>query len=150
MEKWRGIIIASIAGMVLVLAIGKYFSGKTNDYDYGGIVVDERAVTRLLRNSQVMQAGNYSREVNAQRLKNATRQVRDKIFIRLAHFNNARVQMDCDKKVKDIMIGVAEGLRDAGIIDDARCAEEMDSIETMGRSGLFPNLVPVNFCDLAK
>jgi len=136
--------------MIIIAAAYNFARGKSDAYKFAGITVDEWAISDLLRQSSVMETGKFTDAVNAARLKTATSAIKDRIFLRLAHFNNAKAQMDCDRKVKDIMFGVAEGLKDAGIITDEQYNSETDSIEAANKSALFPNLVPVNFCDLAK
>ena len=150
MDKWKGLTFWAIAGLIAIAAFYNFAVKKGGDYKIGEITVDEQAITDLLKASTVMDAEKYDAANNAARLKNATQAVKDKIFIRLAHFNNAKAMVDCDRKVKDIMYGVAEGLKDAGVISEDQYNNEVSSIETFQKSSLFPNLVPLNFCDLAK
>jgi len=146
----RNFITAAIVGIVLILVAGNFLLGKLKPYNYGGLIVNEQAITEMLRNSPIMATGDYTAEANEARLATATKCIKDRIFIRLAHFNNVHAQMDCDKKLKDILFGFTDGLKEAGIINDQQCAQELDYIETMSKSSLFPDVDPVYFCNLAK
>ena len=150
MEKYRGIIIASLALLAVILVGGNFLLGMVGPHEYGPIAVDEQAVGAMLRQSTVMNTDKYSPDENTTRLNNATRCIKDRIYVRLAHFTKAKAMMDCDRKLKDIMMGVAEGLKDAGVIDDQQFNTEFDYIEATLKSSLFPDLVPLNFCNLAK
>ena len=147
-------------GIMIVVAIptlGMMFLSNLNSFKIpflgrqsAILTVDESAVAFFLRTAAVMEAEKYSEEENRTRLDKTVRAVSEKIYFRLARFNKARAQVNCEKKSKDIMLGVAEGLKDAGIISDELFQSEVDYIESTNKSSIFPNIVEYNFCELAK
>ena len=145
------VIWGLVALSVVIWFIMKSFNVfPSKQYEYGQIQVDEQAVTAMLSANPVMDTANYSPKDNDNRLKTATACVKDKIFVRLAHFTNAKAKVNCETKLKDTMIGIAEGLQTAGIISDQRLEEEVSYIENMSKSSIFPEMLPHNFCALTK
>jgi hypothetical protein len=150
MIKGRDLAFWALVALLVTGGAYRFLHEKSSAYKIGRLEIDEQAITNMLRESNIMETDKYDADANASRLKSATAAIRDRIFLRLAHFKNAKARIDCDRKLKDIMFGVAEGLKDAGIIGDQAYAIEVESIESLAKSSLFPNLVPYNFCELAK